>query len=514
MPDRGSALGPLRDAMTMETALLDCGQMAEADRLAVAAGTSVIELMDAAGRAVAGEILSRWQTRPTVVVCGPGNNGGDGFVVGKVLADAGWPVRLALLGSIERLPEAARHHASLWRGPVEPLSPAVVEGAGLVVDAIFGAGLNRPLAPAVRETLAAAAGLRDAPLVAVDVPSGVSGDTGETFGAVAATLTVTFFRKKPGHVLLPGRRFCGETVVTDIGIPPSVLTQIAPNTFENDPRLWLSELPSPEADSHKYTRGHALILGGYPMTGAARLAARGAQRAGAGLTTIAVPPVAFPIYATALTSVMVHALAGEGDLPRLLSDQRFKAVLIGPGAGANEATRAQVFALLGSSRPVVMDAGALTAFGDDPGALMKAIEANVSRPCVLTPHDGEFARLFDGVGDKLSRSRTAVRISNAIVVLKGSDTVIAAPSGEAIINSNAPATLATAGSGDVLAGMIVGFLAQGMAPLNATAAAVWMHGAAACEFGPGLIADDLPEMLPAVLRKLHDLKRSPSHGGT
>jgi ADP-dependent NAD(P)H-hydrate dehydratase / NAD(P)H-hydrate epimerase len=500
--------------MTMETALLDCDQMARADRLAVAAGTSMIGLMANAGQAVACEIQRRWSTRPAIVLCGPGNNGGDGFVIAKVLADAGWPVRLALLGPIERLPEAARHHAALWRGAVEPLSPSVLEGTGLVVDAIFGAGLNRPLAAPVRETLAAAAGLRDAPLVAVDIPSGVSGDTGETFGAVAATLTVTFFRKKPGHVMLPGRQLCGETVVTDIAIPSSVLTQMAPNTFENDPRLWLSELPSPEADSHKYTRGHALILGGYPMTGAARLAARGAQRAGAGLTTIAVPPLAFPIYATALTSVMVHPLAGEDDLPRLLSDQRFKAVLIGPGAGANEATRAQAIALLGSSRPVVLDAGALTAFGGDPGVLTKAINADISRPCVLTPHEGEFSRLFDCTGDKLSRCRTAARSSNAIVVLKGGDTVIAAPGGQAIINSNAPATLATAGSGDVLAGIIVGLLAQGMAPMNATAAAVWMHGAAAGEFGPGLIAEDLPEMLPAVLRKLHDLKRSPSNDGT
>jgi ADP-dependent NAD(P)H-hydrate dehydratase / NAD(P)H-hydrate epimerase len=500
--------------MTWESALLHCGQMAHADRLAVAAGTSVIELMANAGRAVAIEIQRRWSARPVVVLCGPGNNGGDGFVVAQMLADAGWPVRLALLGSIERLPEAARHHGTQWRGLVEPVSPAVLEGASLVVDAIFGAGLNRALASPVRETLAAVATLRGVPLVAIDVPSGVNGDTGETFGAVAADLTVTFFRKKPGHLLLPGRMLCGETVAADIGIASSVLAQIGPETFENDPRHWLSELPLPEVAGHKYTRGHALILGGYPMTGAARLAARGAARAGAGLTTVAVPQVAFPIYAAAFTSIMVHPLTGADDLTRLLADQRFKALLIGPGADANEATRAQACAMLGSGRPIAMDAGALTAFAEDTNALTRAISSDISRPCVLTPHEGEFARLFDCVGDKLSRCRAAARSSNAIIVLKGSDTVIAAPNGEAIINSNAPASLATAGSGDVLSGIIVGLLAQGMAPMSAAAAAVWIHGAAAREFGQGLIAEDLPEMLPAVLRKLHDLRQSTSSGGS
>ena len=494
--------------MNWDTALLDCSQMGRADSLAIAAGTPELELMANAGRAVATEVQRRWSARPAVVLCGPGNNGGDGFVVAKLLADAGWPVRLALLGTIDRMPEAARHHAALRHGVVEPLSPAVLDGAGLVVDAIFGAGLNRALATPVRETLAAAAALSDVPLVAIDVPSGVNGDTGETFGAVAAKLTVTFFRKKPGHLLLPGRMLCGETITADIGIPSSVLAQIEPNTFENDPRLWLADLPWLEADGHKYTRGHALILGGYPLTGAARLAARGAQRAGAGLTTIAVPQVAFPIYATALTSVMVHPLTDDDDLPALLGDKRFKALLIGPGAGADAATCAQASTLLASGRPVVMDAGALTAFAGDPSALTKVIHSDVLRPCVLTPHDAEFARLFDCVGDKLNRCRAAAHSSNAIVVLKGSDTVIAAPNGEAIINSNAPATLATAGSGDVLAGIIVGLLAQGMAPMSATAAAVWMHGAAAREFGPGLIAEDLPDMLPAVLRKLYYVKHS------
>ena len=378
------------------------------------------------------------------------------------------------------------------------MAPAALEGAELVVDAIFGAGLSRALDGQVSETLAAAA-RKGSPVVAIDVPSGVMGDTGETLGAIGAVLTVTFFRKKPGHLLLPGRQMCGDLIVADIGTPPSVLNTIAPNTFENDPALWLGRLPWPADSGNKYTRGHALISGGYPMTGAARMAARAAARAGAGLTTIVVPEIALPIYAAALTSVMVHPLAAPGDFDRLLGDRRFSALLIGPGAGAGEETRARARAMLGTGRPTLLDADAITAFADDPPSLDRAILG----PCVLTPHEGEFHRLFDPRGDKLTRARAAARRSGAFIVLKGSDTVIAAPDGRAIINANAPPTLATAGAGDVLSGIVLGLLAQGMAPFLAAAAAVWMHGAAAVAFGHGLMAEDLPDLLPGVLRRLH-----------
>ena len=485
--------------MNCDTAVLDTRRMGEADRLAVAAGTPATELMENAGKAVAREIERRWPARPVTVLCGPGNTGGDGFVAARQLAEAGWPVRVALLGPRDRLTGEARHHAERWRGALQPLTPAVLDGAELVVDAIFGAGLSRALDGPAAETLAAAA--RGAgPIVAVDVPSGLMGDTGETVGAVAAVLTVTFFRKKPGHLLLPGRSLCGEVVVADIGIPAAVLAQVVPDTFENDPGLWASELPRPGHGGNKYTRGHALIAGGYPMTGAARMAARAAARAGAGLTTIAVPDVALPVYASALTSIMVLPLAAPGDFERLLGDRRLSAFLIGPGAGVGEQTRSRALAALATGRPTLLDADAITAFQDDPVSLDRAIVG----PCVLTPHDGEFARLFDPSGDKLTRARAAARRSGAIIVLKGSDTVITAPDGRAIVNANAPATLATAGSGDVLSGIALGLLAQGMEPFLAAAAAVWMHGAAAAEFGPGLIAEDLPELLPAVLRRLHD----------
>jgi ADP-dependent NAD(P)H-hydrate dehydratase / NAD(P)H-hydrate epimerase len=483
--------------MNFQCALLDVRQMGEADRLSLATGKTVIELMENAGTAVCVEIEKRWAPRHVTVLCGPGNNGGDGFVVANRLFNDGWPVRVAMLGLREKMTGAARHHADLWQGAVEPMCPDVLVGTELVVDAIFGAGLSRPLDGLAEDTLAAASE-RKLPIVAIDVPSGLMGNTGEAFGAVASDLTVTFFRKKPGHLLLPGRQLCGETIVADIGIPASVLEEIAPSTFENDPSLWRAALPTLLHGGNKYTRGHALINGGYPMTGAARLSARAAARMGAGLTTIAVPPIAFPIYAAALTSIMVHPLDGPQDLLRLLDDRRFTAFLIGPGAGVGTETRERVLAILKTGRPTVLDADAITAFANEPLTLDKAIAG----PCVLTPHDGEFRRLFDPSGDKLTRVRKAARRCGAVVILKGSDTVIAAPDGRAVINNNAPPTLATAGSGDVLSGFVLGLLAQGMEPFLAACAAVWLHGAAATEFGPGLMADDLPESLPNVLRRL------------
>ena len=478
-------------------ALLDAARMSEADRLAVAAGTCAATLMARAGEAVAAHVVRRWSRRPVVVLCGPGNNGGDGFVAARCLAERGWPVRVALLGGRDRLRDAAREHADRWPGPTEALAPGALQGAELVVDAIFGAGLNRALEDPALATLAAAAA-RGLPIAAVDVPSGLNGDTGENRGAVPAELTVTFFRKKPGHLLYPGRALCGELVVADIGIADATLAQVGVDTFENDPDLWREALPRPRGADHKYARGHALIVGGYPVTGAARLAARGAARAGAGLTTIAVPEIALPIYAAASLSIMTAPLADAADFARLLAEPRFSAFLIGPGAGVGAHTRARASAILATGRPVVLDADALSAFESDPPSLLRAIRG----ACVLTPHEGEFRRLFDAGGDKLVRARAAAAASRAIVVLKGADTVIAAPDGRAAINANAPPTLATAGSGDVLGGMVLGLLAQGMEPWRAAAAAVWMHGAAAAAFGPGLLAEDLPELLPAVLRGL------------
>jgi len=478
--------------------LLTPAEMALADRAAIIAGVPGIELMEAAGKAVADAIRQRWSIRPVLVLCGPGNNGGDGFVAARHLQAWGWPVRVALLGARPDLSGDAAHHAALWTGAVEPFSTDLFDQAGGVVDAVFGAGLSRPLGGVAR-TMIEELARRKLPVCAIDVPSGLDGATGLVQGVAApATLTVTFFRRKPGHLLFPGRALCGELVVADIGIPDSVLDGMAVQTWENGPALWQAAYPWPRADGHKYRRGHALILGGEVVTGASRLTARGAQRIGAGLVTLAAPIVAWPVYATALTGVMVQALRAEEDFAAMLSDPRLNAIAIGPGAGVGEATRQAVLAALATGRGTVLDADALTSFASAPNDLFQAIHG----PCVLTPHEGEFARLFDASGDKLARARRAAGASGAVVVLKGADTVIAEPGGRAAINANAPADLATGGSGDVLTGFIAGLLAQGLDPFRAASAAVWLHGAVAADFGPGLIAEDLPDGLPAVLRRL------------
>ena len=490
---RQSGVPPEAEGAAAPTALMNLAQMAAADRETVAAGLSGADLMQRAGSAVAREILRRFPVRRVCVLCGPGDNGGDGFVVASELAAAGWAVRVALMGSREALRGDAAWHAARWAGGVEALTVHAIDDAQLVVDALFGAGFHPPLAPDIQAILAAVA----VPLIAIDVPSGVMGDTGESHGAVQTDCTVTFTRKKPAHGLLPGRDLCGDIVVADIGTPAAVLERIAVNVWENDPCLWLAQMPELKNSGNKYSRGHALIAGGYPTTGAARLAARAAARAGAGLTTVAVAQIALPVYAAALTSIMVQPLSRPDDFMKLLEDTRYSALLIGPGAGVTAATRERALAMLATRRAVLLDADAISVFAGS-AALTGAIHG----PCVLTPHEGEFARIFNEAGDKLTRARAAARASGAVIVLKGADTVIAEPQGRAIVNGNAPASLATAGSGDVLSGIILGLLAQGMEAFLAAAAGVWLHGAAATDFGPGLLAEDLPDLLPGVLRRL------------
>jgi hydroxyethylthiazole kinase-like uncharacterized protein yjeF len=484
-------------------ALLTPQQMGEADRLTIASGISGAALMEKAGCGVADAISRRCTMRPLVVLCGPGNNGGDGFVAARVLAERGWPLRVALLGSVAALRGDAGEAAKGWRGPIEPLTPAALDGAALVVDGIFGAGLTRPVEGAARAVIEALVERR-LPVVAIDVPSGVDGASGEVRGiAPQASATVTFFRKKPGHLLLPGRSLCGEIILLQIGIPETVLDRVvpdtaAPDTAANEPLWWIDGFPRPGLESHKYTRGHALVTGGEMMTGAARLAAKSALRTGAGLVTLAAPETAFPVYAVALTGVIVHPVAGLDDFQTLLADKRRNAVLIGPGAGVGAGTRDKTLAILEAEKRAVLDADALTSFAADPGTLFSAIRS----PCVMTPHEGEFARLFDPTGSKPERARRAAKESGAVIVLKGADSVIAAPDGRVAINANAPPELATAGSGDVLAGIVLGLLAQGVEPFAAAAAAVWMHGDAARRVGPGLVSEDLVEALPPVLRDL------------
>ncbi len=481
--------------------LLTVEEMAQADAMAVAAGVPSLALMEAAGEGVVREIRKRWTRRSVSVLVGSGNNGGDGFVIARLLKALNWPVRVLLLSAAGRLKGDAKQNADLWDGPVEPFSEFSPEDAALIVDAVFGAGLSRDVSGTVAAALKKAEN-SGVPIVAVDMPSGVDGNTGEVRGhASPAVLTVTFFRKKPGHLLLPGRGLCGEIVVRDIGIHPDLLKKISPSNTENGPHVWSAQLSKLDLDTHKYSRGHLLIVGSNEMTGATRLAAGAARRVGAGLVSIAAPPARLDIYRSGDPGHLVVELSDAKSLSQILADERKNCVLIGPGGGVSNRTREYVIRVLKSKRPVVLDADALTVFENDPNTLFSHIaESGILSSCILTPHEGEFDRLFDLRGDKLSKCREAAKISGAVVLLKGADTVIADPSGAAAINANAPASLATAGSGDVLAGIIAGLRTQGMPGIKAAAAGAWMHGEAGKSAGDHVIAEDLANYLPSLVR--------------
>jgi hydroxyethylthiazole kinase-like uncharacterized protein yjeF len=490
--------------------LLDNAEMAAADRLAIASGVAGIDLMERAGSAVAEAVAARQSTDGRiVVVAGPGNNGGDGFVAARLLAERGYRVQVLLLGETGWLKGDAALAAKAWKGPVAPADPSGLTGADTVIDALFGAGLDRPVeGPA--HVMIEAMNAQPAPIVAVDLPSGINGTSGAVMGtAVKAAHTVTFFRKKPGHVLLPGRLYCGDISVTDIGIPPSVLAQIKPKTFANMPSLWRADFPVSRLTGNKYDRGHAVVVSGPSWsTGAARLAARGALRAGAGLVTIASPREALSVNAAASLAVMVRSVDGANELAAFLADRRLNALAIGPGLGVGEATCELVLSALAGDRAAVLDADAITSFADNPQRLKQAIAARPGRATILTPHEGEFSRYFwalderTKVGSKLERARLAAALLGAEALIKGGDTVVAAADGRASIAANAPAYLATAGAGDVLSGIAAGLVAQGMPAFEAASAAVWLHGEAALAVGPGLISEDLPEALPRVYREL------------
>jgi hydroxyethylthiazole kinase-like uncharacterized protein yjeF len=486
-------------------------EMEQADRLTIAGGTSGFALMLCAGQAVAQAAIDLVEEGPILVVAGGGNNGGDGFVAAAELAARGREVSIILMCERVTLKGDAALAARGWKGALLPFNPQAIRSPALIIDALFGAGLNRsvegdPLA--MIEAINAAG----APVLSVDLPSGINGTTGAVMGAaVRATETITFFRRKPAHLLLPGRLHCGCVRVADIGIDVAVLREIHPAAFENDPQLWRGSFPVPRIDGHKYARGHAVVVSGdVTATGAARLAGRGALRAGAGLVTVASPRDALTVNAAALTAVMVRAIDTAAEFADLMADRRHNACVIGPGAGLGQRTRDLVLAALSAKSALVLDADALTSFADCPEQLFEAIKTEAFPQLVLTPHEGEFSRLFSDIDNnnplcsKLERVRMAAQRSGAVVLLKGPDTVVASPDGRAAIAANAPPWLATAGSGDVLAGIIGAFLAQRAPAFEAACIGVWMHGEAGSEAGPGLIAEDLPEVLPAVFRRLYD----------
>ena len=482
--------------------LLTAAEMAEADRRTIAGGMPGMTLMEAAGRAVAEAAAALAPDGPVLVVAGPGNNGGDGFVAARRLLAGGRDVRLVLFGDPDRLRGDARVAFERWPDEVLPAGDGLPEAA-LVVDALFGAGLARPLegpAAALVEAIS-----RAPKVLAVDLASGIDADTGAVRGAaVRAIATVTFFRRKPGHLLYPGRGHCGRLTVADIGIDPAVLDAIAPRAFENTPALWQAAVRPPAPEDHKYRRGHALVVSGPGhRTGAARLAAAAALRAGAGLVTLLSPPDALAVNAAHLTAVMLRRIDGPEALAAALAEPRARAAAIGPALGTGPAERALVAAALAAPPALVLDADGLTLWEDDPAALFAAIAARAA-PTILTPHQGEFARLVPDLAGhpRPERARAAAARSGATMLLKGPDSVVAAPDGRIAINANAPPWLATAGSGDVLAGIVCGLLAQGADGFAAAAAATWLHGAAGAEAGPGLTAEDLAPALRPVLRRL------------
>lgn len=484
--------------------LLTSSEMARADALAISHGIAGVTLMERAGRRVAdcaGRMVA--QGASILVLCGPGNNGGDGFVAARALAGRGFVVRVALLGDLSALKgDAARG----WQGPVQSFADVSFESVDLVIDAVFGAGLRRDIEGEANRVITAL-NTAKIPVLAVDVPSGVDGNTGQVRGvAVEAQRTVTFFRKKPGHLLFPGRRLCGAVELADIGIPEAILESLKSAYFENNPTRWPEVFKQPKNEGHKFDRGHVVVVSGHMQsTGAARLAASAAARVGAGLVTVASPADALAINAAALTDIMVRESDDSQGLSDLLADVRKNAVVIGPGNGIGPETRKTVEVALKSQRAVVLDADALTSFEADAASLKVLHENHPDGRVVATPHDGEFHRLFMELPDilnaegRLGRALRAAAHLGFVMVLKGPDTVIAAPDGRAAINSNGTPWLATAGSGDVLSGLIAGLMARGISAFDAACAAVWLHAEAGKRLGAGLVAHDLADEIRVLL---------------
>jgi len=479
-----------------ESSLLSVKEMYLADQKAVSPKISSLHLMETAGEVVTNEIIKRWPVCKVTILCGTGYNGGDGFVVARLLKSQGWPVIVLLLGEKENLLGDAKSNADRWDDETFPLNPEYIGGPELIVDAIFGAGLTRDVDGIVRETLNSVKSL-NVPIVAVDIPSGVQADSGQVLGfSLQCDLTVTFCRAKTGHYLFPGRNLCGELCVVDIGIEDTVIDDIAPAASLNGPDQWLPNFPWPRPDTHKFQRGHGIILGGVRMTGAARLAALCARRVGIGLITINAPSPADVVYQQAEPGNLIS----NEPLQTLLKDSRINTVLAGPGLGIGKKRSELIRFLLKIDKNLVLDADALTMISQIKEFKWPKRQAET----VLTPHEGEFARLFPHInGSKIERACKAAVHSNCTILLKGPDTVIATPKGQIMINASETPWLATAGSGDCLAGICLGLMAQGLTGYDAACISAWLHGKCAEEIGQGLIAEDISKTIPVILKKIN-----------
>lgn len=470
--------------------ILTAAQMYGADRETCAKIMPEIQLMENAGFAAACALSRHFGKQPVTLLCGAGNNGGDGFVMARILHGWGWPVEVLFAGDMRSMTESTRLNARRWEGVTLPLSASAIDRIrkrkAIVADALFGIGLSRPLEGSAANLINALneAGL---PCVALDIPSGIQADTGKILGtALRCVRTLTFARPKIGHFLYPGREYAGTTEVLPIGIPDEAVARQNPHIFLNGPELF--HLPSPSPHDHKYTRGSVLIAAGR-MTGAARLAASGARRAGAGWVKIVCPPETSALYAAGAPGIIVEAAPTAGAFAAAANDPKIRAVVIGMGSGVLPETESRLEAVVQSGKPFVADADAL-AF----------IRGRDMARGVLTPHEGEFARAFPELEgpDKLTRALAASRKTGGVVVLKGADTVIAAPDGRAVIDAQTSFGLATAGSGDVLSGIIGAMLAKGLPLFEAACAGVWMHSQAGILAGKNLIAEDIAEALPRV----------------
>jgi hydroxyethylthiazole kinase-like uncharacterized protein yjeF len=487
----------------MALPILTCDEVRRAERAAASAGVSMWDLMARAGEAGAEVLLALHPSGPVVVLAGPGNNGGDAFVAARLLRAAGREVRLYELAGQARSAEAERASRE-WGEPGRPLQNYLPAPGDIVLDGLYGAGLSRPLSGEAAPIVEAVNTLRLS-VVAIDIPSGVHGDRGRLDGpAFRATDTVTFGAAKPAHVLHPAAGLCGRVHVMPIGFEAQV-DQLSGRLHENSPDLWRDSFPWPGHAAHKHQRGRLhVVSGGLASTGAARLAAKAGLRVGAGVVTVLCPPSALIVVASSLTAVMTASFMGPDEL--LARTERSSAVLIGPAAGVNEATRRNVEALARAGRSLVLDADALTVFAGEAAALGRILSA----PAVLTPHTGEFERLFPGLLDaaqnRIEAARQAATQTCAVILLKGPDTVVAAPDGRAVVNTHATPFLATAGSGDTLAGIIAGLMAQGMDSFDAACAGAWLHGDAGLRIGPGLTAEDLDPALRETLKDLYEAK--------
>ncbi|PHR58034.1 MAG: bifunctional ADP-dependent NAD(P)H-hydrate dehydratase/NAD(P)H-hydrate epimerase [Robiginitomaculum sp.] len=477
---------------------IDCYAL---DQVAEDAGVCGFQLMENAGNGMGRIIMARFAPKNACIVCGPGANGGDGYVVAKYLFEQGCAVSLLSLSPPNPNTVAAQMEARLPAG-VQREVKTIPTDCEIIIDCMFGAGLDRPIIarPAV---LIEQVNAHPAPVIAADLPSGINGDRAQPgTPSIIAAMTITFEVLKLAHVLEPARSQCGEIVVIDIGFPAGTIDQVEPIAVQNHPSLWPQIPVIPDMLSHKHNRGRLLVDCGGPLqSGAARLAARAGLRIGAGWVTLCGTEDAMQVCANHETSIVLSVRQQGEPIAEVMRSQTPDCVLLGPAGGVGEAMKRQVLDLLQTGTATVLDADALTSFAEHPQDLLEACHAKT----VLLPHEGEFRRLFADLttktGNKISRVKAAAQRAGCTVLLKGADSVMADADGRVVVNTHTSSWLATLGTGDVLAGMVAGLMAQGQGGFDALCAAVWLHGELGRQLGAGLIAEDLPGAIPAMLQQ-------------